>query len=148
MATQSRSVLKNWFKKGLKPLQQQFWDWIDSYWHKDDTIPTASVDGLDAALASLPTQAELDAIADFQPVSVSVSGAATYELSGGKLLEKIAVTPSSSGAFAVGTSVGGSQIFDDTISLGQNLVVSIDYFQSGSVTIYFTGNAIIKLYIR
>ena len=35
---QSRTQLKQWYKKGLKPLEGQFADWIDSYWHLDDTI--------------------------------------------------------------------------------------------------------------
>ena len=53
MAQQSRSTLKNWFKTGLKPLQNQFWDWIDSYWHKDDEIPQSSVQGLEAEINDL-----------------------------------------------------------------------------------------------
>jgi hypothetical protein len=43
---QSRTQLKNWYKKGLKPLEGQFADWIDSYWHIDDQIPFSSVSGL------------------------------------------------------------------------------------------------------
>ena len=34
----------------MKPLQSQFAAWIDSYWHKDDQIPMASIEGLDDAL--------------------------------------------------------------------------------------------------
>jgi hypothetical protein len=43
---QSRTQLKNWYKKGLKPLEGQFADWIDSYWHIDDQIPFSNVSGL------------------------------------------------------------------------------------------------------
>jgi hypothetical protein len=40
------STLKNWFKRGLKPLETQFAAWLDSYWHKSEAIPMESVDGL------------------------------------------------------------------------------------------------------
>jgi hypothetical protein len=51
MATTPKSTLYNWFKRGLKPLESQFKAWLDSYWHKDELIPLASVDGLLAALS-------------------------------------------------------------------------------------------------
>ncbi len=50
MATTSREQLKAWFRKGLKPLESQFAAWIDSYWHKEDSIPMSSIDGLNDAL--------------------------------------------------------------------------------------------------
>jgi hypothetical protein len=40
------SQLKKWFKKYAYPTQEQFWDWLDSYWHKDETIPVNKIDGL------------------------------------------------------------------------------------------------------
>ena len=50
MATTSREQLKAWFRKGLKPLESQFAAWLDSYWHKSDSIPMSSIDGLNDAL--------------------------------------------------------------------------------------------------
>jgi hypothetical protein len=52
MAT-SKSTLINWFKRGLKPLATQFEAWINSYWHKDEAIPMASVDELISTLNSI-----------------------------------------------------------------------------------------------
>ena len=46
-----KSILKSWFSTGLKPEQEQFWAWIDSYYHKKDLVPMAAVDGLENALA-------------------------------------------------------------------------------------------------
>ena len=47
MSTQKRSVLKNWFRKGLIPTQVQFADAFDSFFHKsEDLIPLSQVDGL------------------------------------------------------------------------------------------------------
>ncbi len=52
MAKQSLNTLKNWFKTGLKPLQVQFWHWMDSFWHKDELIPATTIDGLQGLLDS------------------------------------------------------------------------------------------------
>lgn len=50
MAKQTLNTLKNWFRTGLKPTQTQFWDWIDSFFHKDDNIPSSQVEGLQGLL--------------------------------------------------------------------------------------------------
>jgi hypothetical protein len=40
-----------WFKRGLYPKAEQFADWLDSYFHKEeDTIPVAAVENLPAQL--------------------------------------------------------------------------------------------------
>lgn len=36
MSKASIETLKRWFSLGKKPTQEQFWDWIDSYVHKDE----------------------------------------------------------------------------------------------------------------
>ncbi len=50
MAYQTLNTLKYWFITKAKPLQQQFWDWMDSFWHKGEKIPSASIDGLQTLL--------------------------------------------------------------------------------------------------
>ena len=51
MATRGRALLKSWFKRGLYPKAEQFSDWIDSFWHKDeDKIPVDAVDNLPTLL--------------------------------------------------------------------------------------------------
>lgn len=52
MAVQNRSTIKSWFQTGLKPTQQQFWDWLDSFRHKSDPIAISEVQGLETALGS------------------------------------------------------------------------------------------------
>ncbi|MBB6499106.1 hypothetical protein [Pedobacter cryoconitis] len=47
MSKQSINTIKNWFKTGLKPSQLQFWDTWDSFWHKDQTIPSSAIENLD-----------------------------------------------------------------------------------------------------
>ena len=38
MAKQDKSKLKDWFRTGKYPTQEQFWDWMDSYIHRDDQL--------------------------------------------------------------------------------------------------------------
>jgi hypothetical protein len=52
MSKQSISTIQNWFRTGQKPTQAQFWDWLDSFFHKDDDIPSAQVEGLQELLAT------------------------------------------------------------------------------------------------
>ncbi|KIO75938.1 hypothetical protein TH53_17915 [Pedobacter lusitanus] len=47
MAKQTLNIIKNWFRTGLKPSQQQFWDTWDSFWHKDAIIPSGNIENLD-----------------------------------------------------------------------------------------------------
>ena len=51
MAT-DKNTLKSWFKTGLKPTQEQFWAWQESYWHKGENIPTEKILGLSEVLAN------------------------------------------------------------------------------------------------
>lgn len=46
MSIKSISQLKNWFRRGNYPTEQQFSDWLDSYVHKYDSLPIVQVEGL------------------------------------------------------------------------------------------------------
>ena len=46
MAKVNLTVIKSWFKTGLKPNEAQFGDTWDSFIHKDDPIPIAQIDGV------------------------------------------------------------------------------------------------------
>jgi len=51
MATRKRDQLQEWFKKGKYPKQEHFWDWIDSFWHKEeDEIPMHKIGQLPETL--------------------------------------------------------------------------------------------------
>jgi hypothetical protein len=63
MPVTSRSTLKNWFKRGLKPLEVQFASWIDAFYHKDDTdIPITAVQNLQSTLNDLASSASVTAL--------------------------------------------------------------------------------------
>jgi|GEM_PF-1243086 len=52
MAIKTIDELKAFFETGDKPTQQQFADWLDSFFHRNDGIGIPNVTGLIAALAS------------------------------------------------------------------------------------------------
>ncbi len=62
MAT-DKNTLKQWFKNKLKPTQEQFWAWLDSYWHKSEQIPVTKIEGLDKLLEGAVTIESLNALA-------------------------------------------------------------------------------------
>lgn len=62
MAIRSITILKSWFKKGMYPTESQFGDWLDSFFHRDDKIPVASIDGLDNAINSKAEQSAIDTL--------------------------------------------------------------------------------------
>ena len=43
---QTKEKLRQVFENGDKPNQQDFYDWQDSYWHKDENIPKEKIIGL------------------------------------------------------------------------------------------------------
>jgi len=67
MSKQSLNTLKSWFVTKAKPLAVQFWHWMDSYWHKDELIPAASIDGLQTLL-----DGKMDVKAGVDPEQVGV----------------------------------------------------------------------------
>ncbi|SMC75587.1 hypothetical protein [Chryseobacterium sp. YR221] len=47
-----KTILKSWFVTGEKPTQEQFWEWMDSYYHKNELLSMNAVYGLENALAN------------------------------------------------------------------------------------------------
>ena len=60
MSKLSINALKQLFKTGLKPDQSAFWNWMDSFWHKDEKIPLDSLDGLQDELDKYATKEYVD----------------------------------------------------------------------------------------
>ncbi|WP_181446065.1 hypothetical protein [Chryseobacterium candidae] len=40
----TKQELKQYFENGDIPVQEEFWEWHDSYWHKDEKIPADQLD--------------------------------------------------------------------------------------------------------
>lgn len=50
MAITSKTQLKQWFVTAAKPNQAQFHNWLDSYWHKEESIAISNISGLSEIL--------------------------------------------------------------------------------------------------
>lgn len=61
MAQTAINTIKQWFKTGSKPTQEQFWSWMDSYLHKDEIIPQENIQNLNTTLSS---KADADQLAN------------------------------------------------------------------------------------
>lgn len=53
MGQQTIPVLKEKFSNGKTPPQEDFWDFIESYWHKSEKIPATAVFEFDELLKEL-----------------------------------------------------------------------------------------------
>ncbi|MGP2571209.1 hypothetical protein ACT4R9_09770 [Ornithobacterium rhinotracheale] len=60
MAKTDLNTIKQWFKNGLKPTQEQFWAWLDSFWHKDDKIPAENVEGLNDLFSNIDLSSKVE----------------------------------------------------------------------------------------
>ena len=58
MITQKKT-LKKWFSNFMKPAQEHFAAWIDSYWHKSESIPMSSIEGLSKAIENTASAKQL-----------------------------------------------------------------------------------------
>ena len=56
MAVRPLSTIKSWFETNDIPTQTQFWDTWDSFWHKEEGIPTTGVTDLDTIIGDLYAQ--------------------------------------------------------------------------------------------
>ena len=55
----SKKTLKKWFSNFMKPAQEHFAAWIDSFWHKSEQIPMSSIDGLSRAIENTVSAGQL-----------------------------------------------------------------------------------------
>ena len=54
-----KKTLKKWFSNFMKPAQEHFVAWIDSYWHKSESIPMSSIEGLSKAIENTASAKQL-----------------------------------------------------------------------------------------
>lgn len=54
-----KKTLKKWFSNLMKPAQEHFAAWIDSYWHKSESIPMSNIDGLSRAIENTASAGQL-----------------------------------------------------------------------------------------
>jgi len=150
MAITARSILKTWFETGDTPLQSQFWNWLDSYWHKDDdSIPVSAINAseLEALIQDEIANADIDPA---EPISVAITGSGTATLPAGQLLDKIVAIGTAGVEVKVGTTASGDEIALGEISSEGWTILSAPWYADGSdLTIHLTAtSAAFKLYFK
>ena len=110
MAKQAINILKAWFKRLDKPAQQQFWDWMDSYYHKDEKIPMAAIDMLAEALLNKANKNHLHEIEDVNGLIEALANAG-----GGAIEHDIIATVSGLG-INIGDTVASGSSLDDVVT--------------------------------
>lgn len=54
-----KKTLKKWFSNFMKPAQEHFAAWIDSFWHKSEQIPMSNIEGLSRAIENTASAGQL-----------------------------------------------------------------------------------------
>ncbi|MGQ0738645.1 MAG: hypothetical protein ACT4OJ_06255 [Bacteroidota bacterium] len=139
MAVQPINTLKSWFETADKPTQNQFWDWMDSFFHKNEMIPQASITDLVNTLNSLVLQSVFDAFEQGQLVTMDANY--TYVIPAGYLLEKI--IPYYGGAGEMQISIVGMGQTDISeipeIAAGWNRPVQLDIMAENNTDVFIDG---------
>ncbi len=146
MAKQSINQLRQWFETGDYPTQNQFWDWLDSFFHKDDAVTIDNIGGLTEILQGKAEQSSLQALA---PVLLQ-TGTTEWVAAAGTIIEAIVFLTVGTKNIKAGTSVDGEEvIFLQEITT--KAIFRPDYICDAQTTIYFGGvgsNTIIKILKR
>lgn len=147
MAKQSIETIKQWFETGDYPTQQQFWDWLDSFIHRDSELAVANITNLEEILIG---KADVETVTVLAGSIVLAPGTTTFDVPAGLLVEKILVIAPTPISFKCGTTLGGNELVD-TFDVPQAFVFPLDQYFPALTTIYFSGvsgDTIIKILKR
>jgi hypothetical protein len=139
MAVRPINTLKAWFVTLAKPPQDQFWDWLDSFRHKSDTIPMADVTDLITTVNSLLPKTTFDAYE--QGNLVAANDDYLYVIPGGYLLEGIIANYGVDGSMLVSKVVmgDGEVLTKDDVVAGWNEIVMLNIFAPANTNLYIAG---------
>jgi len=63
----TKEELRLLFENGDKPTQENFWEWLDSYWHKDEKISDNSIDSVEKVIPVI-----IDGVIFGHAISISI----------------------------------------------------------------------------
>lgn len=129
MAKQSINQLKQWFETGDYPTQQQFWDWLESYFHKDDKIPVDSVDTLTQILQGKADSSTVNELIDHVlPITVIANPSSVYgvTIQAGFAIDFIAIKGNA--VRTVSVLLDGVEITTIDVEVGKYSRANIDWF--------------------
>ncbi len=146
MAKQSIEQLKQWFETGDYPTQAQFWDWLDSFIHKDDQLTVENIQSLSTILSQ---KAQASALQLITPVLLP-QNTTQWIAPAGTLIEGIMFITNGSKNIKVGISPEGEEIIF-LQEINTKAIFRPDFICDIATTIYFSGvgsNTIIKILRR
>ncbi len=110
MAIIDLNTIKSFFKTGLKPTQNQFWNTWDSFRHKSEAIGISEVTNLQTQLNTLFQMGEVGVIPNSE--TIIVDGNFSKDFTAGKVLESILIDPTGNAMYSIdiGTTEGGTEI--------------------------------------
>lgn len=137
----NRDTVKNWFKRGLKPLESQFHQLFDWIYFKDEGIAIGDVINLQTTLNGKADSATVNAIQSVVfPESLNRNSNFTYAMIGGRELERVRFKPTANISMRVGLTNGGEEI---AIEIGyvanQWHTLVVNEFSDANRTLYFNG---------
>jgi len=141
MAVKTVGELKAFFETGDKPTQEQFYDWIESYRHVLDKIVFADLHpDLQAIITAIRGVLEFDGAVH------------SWTFPAGTLIDRVVVIDATDVNFSMGTTLGGTNIFDNAlveVADTQTGILTNPYYCVDETTIYWTGNGVnskVKIY--
>ena len=174
MAVRTRNTLKGWFKTLAKPLESQFWDWLDSFRHIDEKISSGdlapdlletinnlpSQETIDQLNESLQYKADLDLgtgkVVDSQipdwlkSTEIVLETSGTIDIPAGQLVDILVFIPTAAVNIGIGSFAGGDDILM-TQPFAANKPMPVAIYEYGAKTLYLTGitaQTTIKLFKR
>ncbi len=135
------TTIKNWLKKGYKPLEAQFASWVDYTRLKDEKVPMDDVDGL---ITALQAKADAAVIVGLQqiilPELLTKTVDFTYPMLAFRELEKIWINPTAQITLKIGYTAGGGEILQELqYEAGVWQKIDLSEFAEVDRTIYLSG---------
>jgi hypothetical protein len=133
---QSTNTLKSWYVTFAKPVQQQFWDWIDSFRHKDVPI---TIDDLDQPLKD--ALQGIAAVNIFRPEEITIDSDTAFQMLAKYNLQHVSFKSNAIDTMTVkvGTTDGGSEYGETDIDAGGTWDLEINETFWANTPIYISG---------
>jgi len=107
------ATIKGWLKRGYKPLESQFAQWVDFTRLKDEPIPMDDVTGLTGSLGGKADTATVTVMQQrVLPDIFNRSVPFYYDVEGNVMLETIGIKSPVDGVLTIGTTLGGNDIVE------------------------------------
>lgn len=143
MAVININTIKSWFVTGAKPVQTQFASWLDSFWHKEETLPISSITNLQNVLNQ---KADIAQVANTNIVLLP-PGSTSYNVAEGTLISHITFL-NVPAPFTFAAVLPDFSKYVDEVEVANNDVVDCKKFFAESTVIEFIGineNTIIRI---